>query len=195
MKTRLLTLAAAFVLAGGAVKSVKAEELNLNEKPDTVQVSLAPYSLGLGAGVISALNDELMDESPAFLKLSLIQSIQFAERWNMGLDLDWMLPGQNWGGELTLDYLLATGNFKPFIGAGGGFGYFDKSGSDFGHDIGASGTVHIGMILDVMDELQLRIRVPFTVVANDAGDRGVGVDVGFLFSSPLRNTKVRKLKY
>ncbi len=192
MKTRLLTLAFAFALAGG---TVKAEELNLNEKPDTVTVSLSPYSIGVGGGVISALNTELMDESPAFLKLSVIQSIHFAERWNMDLDMDWLLPGQNWGGELSLDYLLATGNFKPFIGAGGGFRYFDKAGSDFGHDIGASGTVHVGMILDVLDEMQLRIRVPFHIVANDAGDRGVGLDVGLLFSSPLRNTKVKKLKY
>jgi hypothetical protein len=192
MRTQLLSLVAAIALAGG---TVKAEELNLNEKPDTVQVSLSPYSLGVGAGVLSALNTELMDQSPAFLKLSVIQSINFAERWNMGLDLDWMLPGQNWGGELSVDYLLATGSFKPFLGAGGGFRYFDKTGSDFGHDLGASGTVHVGMMLDVLDEMQLRIRVPFHLVANDVRDMGIGVDVGVLFSSPLRNTKVRKLKY
>jgi hypothetical protein len=194
MNMRLLTLAAvaAIALAGQAVM---AEELNLNEKPDTVVASLSPYSLGLGGGVLSSLNDELSDRSPTFLKLSLVQSIQFQDHWIAGLDLDWMLPGQSWGGDLTLDYLLATGGFKPFLGIGGGFRYFDKHGSDFGNDIGAAGTVHAGMLLDVLDELQLRIRVPFHVVANTAGDRGVGVDVAFLFSSPLRNSKVKKLKY
>ena len=35
--------------------TARAEDLNLNEKPDTVQGSLAPYSLGLGGGVVSAL--------------------------------------------------------------------------------------------------------------------------------------------
>lgn len=192
MKTSMLTLAALLAFAG---PKAMAEELNLNEKPDTVVAFISPYSFGLGGGVISALNDELSDENPTFLKLSVVQSIQFQEHWVAGLDLDWMLPGQNWGGDLTLDYLLATGNFKPFIGAGGGFRFFDKQGSSFGNDIGASGTVHAGMLLDVLDELQLRIRVPFHVVANTAGDRGVGVDVAFLFSSPLRNTKVKKLKY
>jgi hypothetical protein len=193
MKTSLLTLAAILGLAQG---TVRAEELNLNEKADTIQAaSLSPYSFGFGGGVISALNDELIDRSPAFMKLSIIQSITFQEHFNMGLDLDWMLPGQNWGADLSLDYLLATGPFKPFLGLGGGFRYFDKRGSDFGHDIGAAGTVHAGMLIDVMDELQLRIRVPFHVVANDAGDRGVGIDIGFLFSSPLRTTKVKKLKY
>lgn len=192
MHLRSLTLAAAVAIAG---QTVKAEDLNLNEKPDTVRVSLSPYSFGVGAGVISALNDELSDESPAFLKLSVIQSVNFAENWNAGMDLDWMLPGQNWGGDITVDYLLATGGFKPFVGVGAGIRYFDKGGSDFGHDLGASGTVHAGMILDVLDELQLRIRVPFHVVANDAGDRGVGVDVGFLFSSPQRKTRVKKLIY
>ena len=192
MKTSMLTLAAFLAFAG---PKAMAEELNLNEKPDTVVAFISPYSFGLGGGVISPLNDELSDENPTFLKLSVVQSIQFQEHWVAGLDLDWMLPGQNWGGDLTLDYLLATGSFKPFIGAGGGFRFFDKEGSSFGNDIGASGTVHAGMLLDVLDELQLRIRVPFHVVANTAGDRGVGVDVAFLFSSPLRNTKVKKLKY
>jgi hypothetical protein len=192
MKTSMLTFAAFLAFAG---PKAMAEELNLNEKPDTVTASLSPYSFGLGGGVISSLNDELSDRSPTFLKLTVTQSIQFQDHWVAGLDLDWMLPGQNWGGDLTLDYLLATGNFKPFIGAGGGFRIFDKLGSSFGNDIGASGTVHAGMLLDVLDELQLRVRVPFHVVANTAGDRGVGVDVAFLFSSPLRNTKVKKLKY
>lgn len=192
MKKRILYLVAALAFLG---RTAHAEDVNLSEKPETTSVSLSPYSVGLGAGVISALNPELKRESPAFMKMSIIQSITFADRWNMGLDLDWLVPGQNWGGELTLDYLLATGAIQPFIGAGGGMRYFDKAGSDFGHDIGASGTVHVGMLISVLDELQLRIRVPFHVVANDAGDRGVGLDVGFLFSSPQRTTKVRKLKY
>lgn len=192
MKMRMLTLLAAFGLAGNAVM---AEDLNLNNTADTVTGSLSPYSIGLGAGAIYALNEELENESPAFMKLSIIQSITFADRWNMGLDLDWLLPGSNWGGELSLDYLLATGSFKPFLGAGGGFRYFDKENSSFGNSIGASGTVHAGMLLDVLDELQLRIRVPFHIVGNTDGDRGAGLDVGFLFSSPHRGTQVRKLRY
>ncbi|HKP94703.1 MAG TPA: hypothetical protein VJ385_03000 [Fibrobacteria bacterium] len=193
MKMRLLTLAAMMALAG---RPVKAEDLNLNEKPDTVQAPLSIYSFGLGAGVVSSINHELRDESPAFLKLSVLQSFIFADHWNIGLDMDWMLPGQNWGGDLSLDFLpLATGGIKPFVGAGGGFRYFDKHGSDFGHDVGASATVHAGVILDVLEELQMRIRVPYHVVANDAEDRSVGLDVGFLFSSPHRKTKVKKLIY
>ncbi len=195
MNTRTLALTAMLgTLAFGAA-TASAEDLNLNEKPDTVTISLSPYSAGFGGGVVSSLNDELSARSAAFMKLSLIQSINFADHFNMGLDLDWMLPGQNWAAELSLDYLLATGAIKPFVGVGGGFRYWDKYGSDFGNDIGASGTVHAGMLLDVMDELQLRVRVPFHIVANTAGDRGVGLDIGLLFSSPLRNTKVKKLKY
>jgi len=192
MAIRTLALAA---LLGAAVAatSARAEDLNLNEKPDTVQASLAPYSLGLGAGVVSAVNDELSARSAAFLKLSVIQSVQFTDHVAAGLDLDWLLPGQNWGGDLTLDYLILTGAIKPFVGIGGGIRYFDKGA--FGDGIGASGTVHAGLILDVMDEMQLRIRVPFHVVANKDMDQGVGLDVGFLFSSPLRTTKVKKLKY
>jgi hypothetical protein len=187
------TLAFAAML-GAAAGSARAEDLNLNEKADTVQASLSPYSLGLGAGVISALNEELSDRSAAFLKLSVIQSLQFTDHLAAGLDLDWMLPGQSFGGELTFDYLMATGAVKPFVGLGGGIRYFDKAGP-FGDNLGAAGSIHAGLILDVMDELQLRIRLPYHVVANQAKDQGVGIDVGFLFSSPLRTTRVKKLKY
>lgn len=191
MGIRTLALAA---LLGAAATSARAEDLNLNEKPDTVQASLSPYSLGLGAGVISAVNDELSARSEAFLKLSVIQSLQFTDHMAAGLDADWWLPGRTWGGELTLDYLIATGTIKPFVGVGGGIRYVDKAGP-FGDNLGAAGSVHAGLLLDVLDELQLRIRVPYHVVANKAGDQGVGIDVGFLFSSPLRTTKVKKLKY
>ncbi len=191
LKPSIFALASLFFLAN----PIHAEDVNLNEKPDTTTVSLAPYSFGLGAGVVSSLNSELKDESPAFMKLSIIQSINFADCWNAGLDLDWMLPGQNWAGELSMDYLLSKGSFQPFFGAGAGIRYFDKTTTDFGNNIGASGTVHVGMLLDIMDELQLRIRVPFHIVANTAGDHGAGLDIGLLFSSPQRTSKVRKLKY
>ncbi len=192
MKNHILTLATSIVLLG---QSARAEDVNLSEKADTTTVSLSPYSLGFGTGVFSPINQELRDRSPAFLKLTIMQSISFADRWTAGLDMDWLLPGQNWGGELCLDYLMGAGAFQPFIGAGGGIRYFDKRGSDFGRDLGTSGTVHVGLLLDVMDEMQLRIRAPFTVVANDVGDRGFSIDVGVFFSSPQRTTKVRKLKY
>jgi hypothetical protein len=193
MAIRTLALAA-LLGAAAAAPSARAEDLNLNEKPDTVLASLAPYSMGLGAGVISAVNDELSDRSAAFLKLSVIQSVQVSDHMAVGLDLDWMLPGQNWGGDLTIDYKMLTGAIKPFIGIGGGIRYFDK-GRPFGEDLGASGSLHAGLLLDVMDELQLRIRVPYHVVANKTTDQGVGIDVGFLFPSPLRAPKVKKLKY
>ena len=76
MKMRLLSLLAVLALAG---HTVMAEDVNLNEKPDTVRVNLSPYSFGPGIGIVSPLNDELSDESPAFLKLSFFQTINFAQ--------------------------------------------------------------------------------------------------------------------
>ena len=190
MNKRILLLLA---LAAAAVTPLRAEDLNLNERPDTQTVSLSPYSLGLAGGALAAMNDELMDISEQFLKLSVIQSIVFQERWSLNLDADWLLPGKNLGLDLSADYLLATGGFKPFLGAGGGIRYFDRA--TLGEGLGSSITAHAGMLLDVLDEMQLRIRVPFHYVLNEDRDMGVGIDVGVLFSSPLRTTRVKKLKY
>jgi hypothetical protein len=54
---------------------------------------------------------------------------------------------------------------------------------------------HVGMVLDVMDEMQMRIRVPFHFVGNETQDRLVGLDVAFTLGSPLRNKRVKKLVY
>jgi hypothetical protein len=189
---RLLTLAAALAFTG---RTAHAEDLNLNLKADTTVESLSPYSIGVGIGVVSAASDELHDQSPAFLKTSLIQTVAFGDRFEAGLDLDWLFPGYNWGAEVTATSFLATGHFKPFIGAGAGLRYFDTDNSGFVDNLGPSVLIDAGVVLDVLDELQLRVRVPFHIVFNDRQDRAVGVDVGLLFSSPHRKTKVKKLTY
>lgn len=188
-------LLAAFCLATALAPRVSAEDVDTSSRPDTVRVNLRPYSIGIGAGSFASINSELADESQAFLKLSLAQSIQFGDHLAMGVDVDWFAPGGNWGGDMTVSYLMGTASFKPFIGAGAGFHYFDKAGTDFGQGLGPSVTAHAGLMLDVLDELQMRIRVPFHFIANEAQDRLVGVDVAFLFGSPLRTKRVKKLIY
>jgi hypothetical protein len=187
-----------FLLLGLAVAAgprVSAEDLDLSPsgKPDMQTVSLSPYSLGMGGGAIAALNDELMDISEQFLKVSVIQSIVFQRHWSLGMDANWYLPGKNMGMNMNLDYLFGTGAFRPFIGAGGGIQYFDRA--TLGEGLGPSTGVHAGLLIDILDELQLRIRVPFQIVSNEDRDMTVGLDGGFLFSSHLRKKKVRKLNY
>lgn len=192
MTKHLVTLLAAFSLA---CAQARAEDLNLNERPDTVGAALSSYSFGLGAGTLASLSDALKDESEMFMKVSVIQSIAFTEMMIAGLDLDWNFPGTNWAGMLNLDFALGRGAFRPFVGAGAGMSYFNKRGEDFGEGLGPAGKLQAGFLLDVMDELQLRVRVPFTITANHEGDRTVGLDVGLLFGSPLRKTRVKKLIY
>jgi hypothetical protein len=191
MKSLCITLLACAALAG---TRAEAEDVDTTRRADTVGMTLSPYSFGLGAGTFSPLNPELRDESDMFLKLTFTQTVSL-DNWNVGLDVNWLLPGQNWGGDIFVDYLLDDRAIKPFVGAGAGFHAFDKRGDDFGQGLGPSATVHAGLLLDVLEELQLRVRVPFHLVANRAGDRGLGLDIAILFSSHLRKTRVRKLIY
>lgn len=180
-----------FVLAA---TSARAEDVDTSNRADTVKAYLSPYSIGLGAGAFASINSELARESEAFLKLSLVQSIRFGEHLAMGLDVDWFGPGGNWGGDMSVSYLMGTAAFQPFIGAGAGFHYFG-SGDNFGEGLGPSAVAFVGLQLDVLDEMSMRLRIPFHFVANKNQDRAVGLDVAFLLGSPVRNKRVKKLIY
>jgi hypothetical protein len=187
-----LALVLGFSLSATA-PSTQAEELNLKETPETTSVIVSPFSFGGTVGGLVALNEDLRNENETFLKLGVAASALFAQHFAMGLEYAFILPGSQ-GGSLTLDYLIGEGSFRPFVGANLGLHYID-AGLPFGESFGISGGAQVGVIFDVLDELQLRVRVPFTMVGNQNGDQLAGVDFSLLFSSPHRKTKVKKLNY
>lgn len=194
MKRHFQAYLTAFLLCAALAPAAKAEDVDTSNHPDTVQANLSPYTLGVGVGAISAINGELAEESEVFLKLSLAQMVRFGRHLALGLDLDWFAPGNNWGGDMSLNFLMGSATFKPFVGAGAGIHYFD-TGEDFGQGLGPSGLLHAGLLFNVTDEMQARIRVPFHFVANRQEDRGIGLDIAILFGSPLRTARVKKLVY
>ncbi len=184
----------AAVLSLGAPQWVQAEELNLKETPETTTVALSPFSFGPELGGLFALNEELRDKSEAFLELGVATSAIFADHFALGANVDWLLRGSSFGGGITLDYILGQGAFRPFFGVGIGLQYLDN-GLKFGDAFGVSGTLHPGILFDITDALQLRLRVPITMVTNQNFDQLAGVDFALLFSSPHRTTRVKKLNY
>lgn len=194
MKRHFRAYLSAFLLCAALAPAANAEDVDTSNHPDTVRAYLAPYTFGFGVGAISAINGELAEESEVFLKLSVAQMVRFGRYLALGLDLDWFAPGSNWGGDMSLNFLMGSASFKPFVGAGAGIHYFD-TGENFGQGLGPSGLVHAGLLLNVSDEVQARVRVPFHFVANKQEDRGVGLDLAILFGSPLRSARVKKLLY
>lgn len=192
---RIQLLSAAFALALAAPSFVAAEDVNLSSRPETTTVALSQYAIGPGVGVLGAVSGDLTDISEQFLSLTLAQSIRFRENWDLGLDLDWWAPGNNWGGAMSVSYLFGSATFRPFVGAGAGLRSLDYDGEPFGKGLGVEGLVQAGLFLDVLDNLQMRVRVPYRFIANSHRDQAAGLDVSLLFSSPLRKTRVRKLTY
>jgi hypothetical protein len=178
-----------------AVGAARAEDVNLTARPETTEVALSRYAIGPGIGVLGAVAGDMSDISPQFLSLSLAQSIRYRENWDLGLDVDYWAPRNNWGGTMSISYLFGNAAFRPFVGAGAGLRSLDYKGEKFGDGLGVEGLVHAGIYLDVLDNLQLRVRVPYRVIANTHGDQAAGLDVSLLFSSGMRTTKVRKLTY
>lgn len=190
---RLRSLALSFCLLAGISH---AENVNLNEKPETTSVYLTPYAVGPGVGVLGAINQALLNQSNAFLKLSIAQTWRFQDHWDAGLDLDWWLPGSNFGGLLNVNYVFGDGGFRPFVGLGAGVQYIDNpSYANFGKGLGAAAEIMVGTYIDVTDGVHLRLRVPFEVVVNNQRDRAAGIDAALMFSFPQYNTRVKKLKY
>jgi hypothetical protein len=174
---------------------VHAEDVNLNSYPETTTVALSRYAVGPGVGVLGSVGGELTQISEQFLTLTLSQSIRFRENWDLGIDADWWVPGNNFGGTMAVSYLIGDGAFRPFVGAGAGLRSLDYDNEPFGKGLGVEGLVHAGVYLDVLDNMQMRVRVPYRFIANSHRDQVAGLDVALLFSSSLRKTKVRKLTY
>jgi hypothetical protein len=191
---RKWSIAFCFAFLSLASLAAYSEELNLHEAADTASMIVDPMSFGVIVGGLTALNDDLRNESESFLELGLEANVLFADQFNMGAYFNWLLPGKSKGGGLSLDYLLGQGPFRPFVGAGIGIQYMDE-GKPFGDAFGIAGNGHIGILFDVMDEMQLKLRVPLILVGNQNYDQLVGVDFSLLFSGPHRHTKVKKLTY
>ncbi len=153
---------------------------------------LITYSAGFAGGAFTAMNDELREKSDNFLKLSFANNIALSDQLNFFMDLNYFGPGNNYGGDVGMDFILPTGRFQPFLGMGVGFHHFDKKGT-FGENIGVSGTIHLGFLVRLTDMVTLRVRAPFHFVANVDRDYLAGIDIGFLFSDRLWKTK--KLTY
>jgi len=170
----------------GLVSAQDSSEKNATKTP------LRIYSGGLALGSSLAINGELKDESEQFLSVSFINSVYLQDHISIFFDVNWFAPGLNFASNLGFDFFMTRSGFRPFVGLGGGVQYFDKGGP-IGEDIGPSGTLHAGFLLDVTDRVQLRFRVPYYAVANHSRDHAAGLDVGILFSGRFKN--VKKLNY
>lgn len=153
---------------------------------------LTTYGWGLGVGGVTALNKELEADSKNFLKVSFLNNVYFKENVSLFFDANWYAPGPNFGGDVGFDYFLSNSDFRPFLGAGVGATYFDKT-DNFGDNIGPSATVHLGFLFDINESVQLRIRVPFTYVANETNNKFAGAEVNLIFSDKYK--RVKKLEY
>lgn len=153
---------------------------------------LKVYSGGISAGALLSLSDALQEKSEQFLKLSIVNTFSIRNNLDIFADIDWLAPGNNMGADVGFDVIFLQSDFRPFAGIGGGAHYIDRSG-DFGENIGLSATIHAGLIVDLSENVAIRMRVPYHLFVNEYRDHAVGFECAFLFSSRLK--KVKKLNY
>ncbi len=153
---------------------------------------LAIYSLGLGAGALSRMNEDVAFGDEQLAKLSFIQSVYVSDFVDFFIDADWLPVTTGFGGLVGFEFMPSRAQFRPLLSVGLGAYHLDVDGP-LERGFGATGMVAGGFALDLSEEVQVRIRVPFYITTNSVEDRLAGVDIGFLFSSPLRATRVQKL--
>jgi hypothetical protein len=188
-------IAPLFALVALTPTAAQAEDVNLNNYPETTTVALSRYSVGPGIGVVGSVAGDMTRISDQFLSLSVSQSIRFRDNWDLGIDAEYWAPGSNFGGTMAVSYLIGNAAFRPFVGVGAGLRSLDYPDEAFGKGLGVEGLVHAGIYLDVLDNMQMRVRVPYRFIANSHRDQAAGLDVALLFSSSMRKTTVRKLQY
>jgi len=155
--------------------------------------ALTTYSWGFGAGAFRVVDREFQNpDNQVFLKMAFENTIYLRKNLDAFIDADWFIPGGNLGADAGLDFIFNRSDFRPFFGAGVGAHYWDKSKS-FADGFGPSGTIHAGASIDLSRSLQLRIRVPFQFTWDKAGDKVLGLEIGFLISRPWRH--IEKLDY
>jgi len=186
VKDLITTAMAALVIATSAAFAADPSEKGVPTSP------LAVYSGGIAAGAFSPLSDSLSAERSMFVKLTFMNTFYFRNNMSLFLDINWFGPGNSYGADLGFDFVPFEGDIRPFIGAGVGAHFFDKNGT-FGDNFGPSGTVHAGVLVDITETVQLKVRVPFHIVGNETLDNGAGLDIGMMFGSKLRH--VKKLDY
>jgi len=190
MKKLFVCLAAVSCVLTGAANAFggSASESGIPTSP------LKIYSFGVAGGGLYALNEDFKDTcGQAFGKVVLMNSFDFTENFALFADINWYAGNSllNFGIDLGGDYYLSSQRVKPFIGAGIGAHYFDRNEAkdDFGAAFGVSATAHVGIALELTKTVDVRVRVPYHIVVDKTKDMGIGVDVGVLFFSNLRNVK------
>ena len=164
-----------------------------DQSEEGVPVSpLKIYSGGIGCGAVHSINEELKQTSTNFLRLSVVNTFSIRDHLALFLDVDWMLPGSNFGADFGLDAVFSRSDFRPFAGIGAGGRYIDRN-HDFGNNFGPSITVHAGCTMDLADNVALRVRLPYHLIVSDSYDHMAGLECAFLFSSRFK--KVGKLNY
>jgi hypothetical protein len=154
---------------------------------------LSVYSGGISAGAVKSFTDDLNDVSSAFLKVSFLNLVYLNENINLFFDFDWFIPGNNFGSDFGVNFLFSTSKFIPLMGIGAGAHYFHREKGGFGDNIGLSGKIHIGFLLDVTETVAVSCRIPCHITGNANIDGCIGFEAGLIFSS--RYKKVKKLNY
>jgi len=187
MKKSLVCLAAVCVLAGGAFAA--------GGDPSESGISTSPlkiWSTGVGGGLLYTLSDDMKTVyGQSFGEVVWLNSFDFTENFALAADISWYIGenATNFGLDLGGDYVFSQGRVKPFAGAGFGVRYYDEVGKTESV-VGGGALVRVGLALELTNTVEVKVRVPFHfALIDEIKDMRVGVEIGVMFFSNLRNVK------
>ncbi|MDR2693632.1 MAG: hypothetical protein LBB74_05390 [Chitinispirillales bacterium] len=194
MKKVFACLAAVCVLAGaGFAAGGDPSESGIPTSP------LKIWGSGVALGGFYPLSDVLKDSCGEFFgKVTWMNSFDFTENFALFLDINWYVDKdmenlKNFGVDAGGDYAFSPeSRVSPFLGGGVGMHYFGKKNKNEAL-AGLSLTARPGVALKLTGTVEVRVMAPFHFVLSETKDMGVGVQVGAMFFSNLRN--IRSIDY
>ncbi len=170
------------------INRIKGENPMLDKQIEPKKVPLSRYSLGMGLGVMGALNNSWQEDRPSF-SFSLFQSIYLDKNLDLFFHTHWIGPGKNVGALCGLDFMGNRTNWSPFAGAGFGMHWLSKEGYTVSEELKPSLALHAGFEKTISPRVNLRLQIPWTITFNDTRDNIIGLEALFVIGGRFKHVK------
>ncbi len=161
-----------------------------------VEVETSPlvsYSGGFLLGNLTPIRKSLGDLNINHYQFGFANTYYLKKRYDLTLDFSWIHPTNEISSEIGFNYYMTTSRFRSLMGAELGLASRLNIQNPSQRTTGPFIGLKMGFLMDVSEFLQMGVQVPYRMNLNKEISPTIGLNLIFLFSSPMK--KIKKLNY